>query len=71
MGAAGKRARAREPRPPDGDSPPDPPEELLVLHLDDEDASEPEKVAIDAHGRVSAVTPAGTAGHGWPRPGAA
>ena len=56
MGAAGKRARAREPRPPDGDSPPDPPEELLVLHLDDEDASEPEKVAIDAHGRVSGVT---------------
>ena len=56
MGAAGKRARAREPRPPDGDPPPDPPEELLVLHLDDEDASEPEKVAIDAHGRVSGVT---------------
>ena len=56
MGAAGKRARAREPRPPDGDPPPDPPEELLVLHLDDEDASEPEKVAIDANGRVSGVT---------------
>ena len=27
-----------------------------MLHLDDEDASEPEKVAIDAHGRVSGVT---------------
>ena len=57
MGAAGKRAHsATESKPPDGDRPPDPPEELLVLHLDDEDASDPEEVAIDSHGRVNGVT---------------
>jgi hypothetical protein len=57
MGAAGKRAHsATESKPPDGDRPPDPPEELLVLHLDDEDASDSEEVAIDSHGRVNGVT---------------
>ena len=57
MGAAGKRAHsATESKPPDGDRPPDPPEELLVLHLDDEDASDPEEVAIDSHGRVKGET---------------
>lgn len=56
MGAAGKRARAKESETPDGNPPPPPPEELLVLHLDDEDASEPEEVAIDSHGRVRGVS---------------
>ena len=56
MGAAGKRARAQESETPDGDPSPPPPEELLVLHLDDEDASEPEEVAIDSHGRVRGVS---------------
>ena len=68
MGAAGKRAHsATESKPPDGDRPPDPPEELLVLHLDDEDASDPEEVAIDSHGRVNGVTACVTTRDAHPR----
>ena len=56
MGSAMKRTRATESNPPDGDCTHDSSEELLVLHLDDEDASEPEEIAIDSHGRVKGVT---------------
>ena len=51
---AGKRGRGVNPQTED------PPEELLVLHLDDEDNSDPDapqvEVSVDQHGRVAGVT---------------